>query len=179
MKLKKGTPRRWNKSRGNTLIPILLVVVLAPLLTFGTYKFFIQPKMDKILEGGGHGGDHAAHGSNGGHGDHDDGKGHGTMHHKTVGPLTTNLAGEHRTRFINVTYQIEGSHKKFEEMIDHAEAKIKGATIGYLSSLTLAEINNNPRMMQLITSELKDKLNAVRGVDGVVESLDFTEFSIQ
>jgi flagellar basal body-associated protein FliL len=178
MKLKKGTPSRWNKSRGNTLIPILLVVVLAPLLTFGTYKFLIQPKMDKILEGGGHGGDHAAHGSNDEHGDHDADKGH-KMHHKTVGPLTTNLAGEHRTRFINVTYQIEGGHKKFEEMINHAEAKIKGATISYLSSLSLAEINNNPRMMQLISSELKDKLNAVHGVDGVVENLDFTEFSIQ
>ena len=101
------------------------------------------------------------------------------MHHKTIGPLTTNLAGEHRTRFINVTYQIEGTDKKFEEKIDHAEAKIKGATISYLSSLTLAAINNKPRMMALIQRELKDKLNAVHGVENVIESLDFTEFSIQ
>ena len=180
MKLKKGISNRWDKSRGNTLIPILLVVILAPLLTFGTYFFFIQPKMDKILEGGGHGGDHAAHGSSDGHGDHgaDKDKGH-AMHPKTIGPLTTNLAGEHRTRFINVTYQIEGSHKKFEEKINHAEAKIKSATISYLSSLTLAAINNNPRMMTLIQRELKDKLNAVHGVENVIENLDFTEFSIQ
>jgi len=179
MKLKKGISNRWDKSRGNTLIPILLVVILAPLLTFGTYFFFIQPKMDKILEGGGHGGDHAAHSSSDKHDDHGDGKSQGTMHHKTIGPLTTNLAGEHRTRFINVTYQIEGTDKKFEDKINHAEAKIKGATISYLSSLTLAAINNNPRMMALIQRELKDKLNAVHGLENVIENLDFTEFSIQ
>jgi len=172
MKSKKGTSVRQDKSCGNTLIPIILVVLLAPLLTLTVYHFFVSPKIEALLEGGGHGGAHAEHG------DHDDGKGH-DMHHKTFGPLTTNLAGEHRTRFINVTYQIEGGDKKFEDKIDHVEAKIKSATISYLSSLTLAAINNNPRMMELAAKELKDRLNAVHGVDGIVENLDFTEFSIQ
>ena len=179
MKLKKGTSNRWDKSRGNIWLPVILVLVLAPVLTIVAYKLIVGPKVNEALEGVGHGGDHAAHGSSDKHGDHGDGKSHGTMHHKTIGPLTTNLAGEHRTRFINVTYQIEGTDKKFEEKIDHAEAKIKGATISYLSSLTLAAINNNPRMMALIQRELKDKLNAVHGVENVIESLDFTEFSIQ
>jgi flagellar basal body-associated protein FliL len=178
MKLKKGTSNRWDKSRGNILVPAIVVLVLGPLLVFIAYKFIVDPKVNAALEGGGHGGDHAAHGSSDDHADHGDGKGH-DMHHKTIGPLTTNLAGEHRTRFINVTYQIEGADKKFEEKIDHAEAKIKSATISYLSSLTLAAINNNPRMMALIQRELKDKLNAVHGVENVIENLDFTEFSIQ
>jgi flagellar basal body-associated protein FliL len=181
MKLKKGTSSRWDKSRGNIWLPVILVLVLAPLLTIVAYKFIVGPKVNEALEGGGHGGDHAAHGSSddhGDHGDHGDGKGH-DMHHKTIGPLTTNLAGEHRTRFINVTYQIEGGDKKFEDKINHAEAKIKSATISYLSSLTLAAINNNPRMMALIQRELKDKLNAVHGLENVIENLDFTEFSIQ
>jgi flagellar basal body-associated protein FliL len=178
MKLKKGTSNRWDKSRGNILVPAIVVLVLGPLLVFIAYKFIVDPKVNAALEGGGHGGDHAAHGSSDDHADHGDGKGH-DMHHKTIGPLTTNLAGEHRTRFINVTYQIEGADNKFEEKIDHAEAKIKSATISYLSSLTLAAINNNPRMMALIQRELKDKLNAVHGVENVIENLDFTEFSIQ
>jgi flagellar basal body-associated protein FliL len=178
MKLKKGTSDRWDKSRGNIWLPVILVLVLAPVLTIVAYKFIVDPKVNAALEGGGHGGDHAAHGSSDDHADHGDGKGH-DMHHKTIGPLTTNLAGEHRTRFINVTYQIEGGDKKFEDKINHAEAKIKSATISYLSSLTLAAINNNPRMMALIQRELKDKLNAVHGLENVIENLDFTEFSIQ
>ncbi len=175
MKLKKGTSNRWDKSRGNIWLPVILVLVLAPVLTIVAYKFIVGPKVNAALEGGGH----AAHGSSDKHDDHGDGKSHGKVHHKTIGPLTTNLAGEHRTRFINVTYQIEGTDKKFEEKINHAEAKIKSATISYLSSLTLAAINNNPRMMALIQRELKDKLNAVHGLENVIENLDFTEFSIQ
>ena len=175
MKLKKGTSNRWDKSRGNIWVPVIVVLLLAPVLTILTHKFIVSPK---VVDGGDHGGGHAEHGSSDKHDDHGGGKGH-DMHHKTIGPLTTNLAGEHRTRFINVTYQIEGSDKKFEDKINHAEAKIKSATISYLSSLTLAAINNNPRMMSLIQRELKDKLNAVHGLENVIENLDFTEFSIQ
>mgnify|MGYP002879624857 CR=1 FL=1 len=104
------------------------------------------------------------------------------MHHKMFKGIVANLAGEHRTRFIKVSYEIAGSHKKFEESIDHSKSKITNATMEYLSGLSLANINNNPRMQELARKELKDKLNRVikHGAEDVeIEELNFTEFTIQ
>ena len=78
-----------------------------------------------------------------------------------------------------MSYEIGGSDKKFEEAIDHSKAKIRAATMEYLSGLTLAQINDNPRMMELAGKQLKKKLNGVHGINGVIEELSFTEFSIQ
>ena len=179
MPLMKNNPSKDFKSRGNVWMPILVSVTVPPVIIVLLFQFVFWPKMDKKMDGGGHGGGHGeAHAS---HGDdyHGHGDGHGASFHKSFDGLVTNLAGEHRTRFIKVSYEIGGSDKKFEEAIDHSKAKIRAATMEYLSGLTLAQINDNPRMMELAGKQLKKKLNGVHGINGVIEELSFTEFSIQ
>ena len=182
MPLMKNNPSKDSKSRGNALIPILVSVTVPPVIIILMFQFVFWPKMDKKLDGGGHEGSHGdAHSSLGddhGHGD-GHGGGHGVSFHKSFDGIVTNLAGEHRTRFITVSYEIGGSDKKFEGAIDHSKAKIRAATMEYLSGLTLAQINDNPRMMELAGKQLKKKLNGVHGINGVIEELSFTEFSIQ
>ena len=175
-----SNPKRNCRTAGNTLVPIIVSVVAPALITFLLIQFIFIPKMEKMSSGEGHG-DHAAHGdAHGGHGDgHDDSHGGGHMYHKSVDGVVTNLAGVHRTRFIKVSYEIGGSDKKFEAAIDHSKAKIRAATMEYLSGLTMAQIHDNPRMMNLAGKELLKKLNQVHGVNGVIEELSFTEFSIQ
>ena len=182
MSVMKNNPSKDFKSRGNALIPIVFAATVPVLLTYLLFQFLFWPKLEKKLDGGGHEGGHveahSSHGDDHGHGD-GHGGGHGVSFHKSFDGIVTNLAGEHRTRFIKVSYEIGGSDKKFEEAIDHSKAKIRAATMEYLSGLTLAQINDNPRMMELAGKQLKKKLNGVHGINGVIEELSFTEFSIQ
>lgn len=171
-----------SKCRGNTWIPIIVVVVLTPLLTILMWQFYLKPQMDKQLGISGHGGGHETHADHGEHGGGDHGGGdHGDGHHghKKIMGVVANLAGEHRTRFIKVSYELEGSHKDFEDKIGSSESKIRHSTSSYLSGLTLAQINNNPKMQDLASKELKEELNKIPGIDGMVEGLYFLEFNIQ
>ena len=180
----KSLPNYSLRTRGNALIPMIVAIVAPALVIFLMMQFVFMPQMEETMKTGGHGGGHgdahSGHGDDhaGGHGD-DHGDDHGAKYHKSFDGIVTNLAGEHRTRFIKVSYEIGGSDKQFEPEIDHSKAKIRSATMEYLSGLTLAQINDNPRMMELAGKELKKKLNQVHGINGVIEELSFTEFSIQ
>lgn len=181
MKSLKGILSLRKNSRGNALIPIIVIIVAAPLLTYIMFEFVMMPRMKGMLADtthGGHGTEHGDHGKDdhgkggGGHG------GHGATP-KTFERVTANLAGEHRTRFIIVDFDLFGSNPNFETIIDENKSKIKHTTISYLSSLTLKEINNNPKMHEKASNELKLQLNKQPGIDGVIDDLFFTAFNIQ
>ena len=98
---------------------------------------------------------------------------------KTFEHIVTNLNGKYRTRFINVSFQVAGSVPDFEQILDVNTARVREATIQYFSNLTLNEFNNNPRIMYKTKDELREVLNQLEGVGGVIEKLTFTEFNIQ
>jgi len=185
MKSKKGILGLRKSSRGNSLIPIIVVLVATPLLTVLMFQFYMMPKMSKMLGDGGHGEHGSAHGHGEeahGEGDHGGGGGHGGHGaglSKRFERIVANLAGEHRTRFILVSYDLSGSNPAFENVIDSNKSKIKHDTISYLSSLSLKEINNNTKMQDKAGRELKTALNNLPGIDGIIDDLFFVEFNIQ
>lgn len=93
--------------------------------------------------------------------------------------IVTNLAGEFRTRFINVSFQVTGSHPEFGQIINANSSRIREATIRYFSGMSLKEINNNPRILSKAKGELLLALNKLEGVAGAIEKLRFTAFNIQ
>jgi flagellar basal body-associated protein FliL len=182
MKSLKGILSLRKNSKGNALIPIIVVIVATPLLTYVMFEFVMMPRMKKMLAEPSHG-EHAA----GAHaeGDHGEKKGgghggHGAKTPKTFERITANLAGEHRTRFIIVDFSLYGSHDHFETIIDENKAKIQHAAISYLSSVSLKEINDNRQAMHdKMSKELKRQLNQQPGIDGAIDELYFTAFNIQ
>ena len=186
MKSQKGILGLRKNSRGNSLIPIIVVVVATPLLTVLMFQFYMMPKMEKMFADDSHGEHGGAHGhGEGGHGEdaHGEGGGHGGGHGGSLGKrferIVANLAGEHRTRFILVSYDLSGSNPHFENVVDANKSKIRHETISYLSSLSLKEINNNPKMQDKAGRELKTALNNLPGIDGIIDDLFFVEFNIQ
>jgi flagellar basal body-associated protein FliL len=179
MNLHTGKQATFKLSRGNSWIPIIVAIVAAPAITLLMFQFIMMPKVKQVMQEGAHG---DAHGHGDSHGGGDHGGGHGGGHgspSKTFEHIVTNLAGEHRTRFINVSFEVTGSNPHFENVIDANQSAITEATITYFSGLTLAEINNNPRIMYKAKEELRTALNKLEGVAGVVEKLTFTAFNIQ
>ena len=178
-----GIPATQKLSRGNSLIPIIVAIVASPIITLVMFQFVMMPKVTKLLtdDGHGHGDGHGdAHGDAHGGGGHGGGHGgHGAAPAKTFEQIVTNLAGEHRTRFINVSFEVTGSNPHFENVIDSNNSAIREATITYFSGLSLKEINNNPRIMYQAKEELRDALNKLEGVAGMIDKLTFTSFNIQ
>lgn len=93
--------------------------------------------------------------------------------------VVANLAGKHRTRLLLVSFDLHGEGLEFKYLIKDHYTKIQQATIQYLSTIELKQINENPRIISEIRKVLLKKLNALPEIAGKIKKLDFTEFNIQ
>lgn len=180
------SPAGKANSGGNPLIPILLVIILLPVLTFLMMEYFIIPRLKTVLsqelgnsasrEGAteaGPGGGGAGHGSNGGHG----AEGREGADTYKLENVVANLSGSLKSRYVKVSFTLEGHHPAFHEIVQHNEAKLVDTTLGILSTLTLSDLEE-PGVKNVLRSDLPNAFeSALNGK--VIEQLYFSEFVVQ
>ncbi|MGF1483018.1 MAG: flagellar basal body-associated protein FliL [Opitutales bacterium] len=159
---------------GSPIIPLAVVSILMPLLTFALFEFVLMPRAaDKLglsAEGKGHGDSHAE-----GHGDEEDY--HGPVHTAEFNGIVSNIRGTVGSRYIKVSFTIEGRDEKFSEIVEKNHPRIQDATISILQELTLTELDQ-PGIKNVVRSDLLNEYASV--LKGrVIEKLYFTEFVIQ
>ncbi len=175
----------------NPLIPVILTVVLAPVLSFAVGKFVLLPSLTKELAAVPAAGEHAAEGGDahaeeapaaeGGHG----GGGHGKKGEAAVGAPNTyefenivvNLAGTMGTRYLKVTFMVTGKDKGIRAAFESNKPKMIDVTINVLSSLSLADLEE-AGAKNIIREKLIAAYNGAIE-KRIVEQLYFADFVVQ
>ncbi|RME71211.1 MAG: flagellar basal body protein FliL [Verrucomicrobia bacterium] len=166
-------------------LPVLVVLVLVPALSYAMAEFVLFPKLEAKLAalgvseqgaaapaaGGGHGASHGG-GHGGGHGEEME-----PTHSYEFTNVVANLAGSMRSRFIKVSFTAYSSDPELEHKVEANKAKLLDAAIGVLSTLTLSDLEN-PGVKNKVRSDLVFAFEAVMR-ERLIEEIYFSEFVIQ
>ncbi len=190
----------------NPWIPVAVVALLCPLLSFAVIQFLILPKMEKTLEevatrievAQAGSGEESAHGAphkaekpahakeakkeekGGGHGEKkkegEGGGGSSGTSHEFKG-IIANISGALQSRYIKVSFTVSGDDPALAEEVVANQAKMVDATLGILSALTLNDLEQ-PGIKNIVRSDLLGAYEAILHTR-LVKELYFSEFVIQ
>lgn len=169
-------------------IPLVLVLLFIPIITLVIVQFVLIPQLKNSLAhpDEAHGGDEAAYveeepaetggGHGGGHGGGDAGPS-SPANVVVFEDIIANVAGTMGTRFLKVSFQIEGESRQLSSLARTREAQVRDAIISTLSSRTIQEIEvvggRNALRIALISA-----INEALG-NSLVDELYFLDFIIQ
>lgn len=167
------------------LVPVLAVVVLAPVLSFAVGQYVLIPQLKKQVAAlpAGEAAAEAApaaesssHGS-GGHGKKGEAVSAGVPTSYEMENVVVNLAGTMGTRYLKVTFQVNGTDKTLRASFDQNKPKLVDITLNVLSSLSLADLEE-AGAKNIIREKLIIAYNQALGRKAV-EQLYFTDFVVQ
>lgn len=177
-------------SKLSALMPVILVVVLAPVVSWAVAQFVILPQFEKklnavVAEGGGTG-EHAtlepvAHGGGesggeaGGHGKK--GEAAGPSNSYEFPNIVVNLAGTMGTRYLKTTFLVTGKDPNLREYFSREKAKMVDVTLNVLSSLSLADLEE-AGAKNIIREKLVNAYNQAFG-KRIAEQIYFSDFVVQ
>ncbi len=182
---------------GNPWIPVIVVAVLCPLLSFAVIQFLVLPKMEQSLSGlvskldADQGDAGASH-----YGDARTQetpvkeKKESSKEHKKEGEEGTeaqrqyefkgviaNISGALQSRYIRVSFTVEGDDPDLASIVADNKAKLVDATLGILSSLTLNDLEQ-PGIKNILKSDLLGSYESVLH-SKIIKELYFSEFVVQ
>ena len=172
------------ESKGpNPLIPVIAIVVLLPVINFLMTQYMLIPSMQSALAQtieesgvtaeGGEGEDAAAAAPEPAA---DGAEVVGTSTYEFDG-IIANLAGAMRSRYVKVSFMVEGSDPEFAATIEKFRPKLVDATIGVLSALSIQDIED-AGIKNVLRNDLMGAFeNVLR--KRIVEGLYFSEFVVQ
>jgi flagellar basal body-associated protein FliL len=172
---------------GGGWLPVIVVLVAVPVLSFVMAEFVLFPRLEKRLAAGGLAPaaeeNHAAKPAAGEHGK-SQGEGHGAEGAEG-GPaqsyefkdIVSNLAGAMKSRYIKVTFTAYGSDPKFAEIVEGNRTKLLDTTLSVLGSLNLAETEDAGIKNKVRTSLVQAYHTLLQA--RVIEEVYFSEFVIQ
>ncbi|MFM8334080.1 MAG: flagellar basal body-associated FliL family protein [Opitutaceae bacterium] len=188
-------PAEKNSASGKPavgLLPMLIAIVLAPVLSWGVGKFLLVPQIETQVkaqfaasleqagkvEQGDPDSAAAAHSPKKGS---SSGGGHGGKSAAPSRPkfedLTVNIAGTQGTRYLKVSFNVEGKNAAANDKIDKRYQELVDASITILSSLTMPELDN-PGSKAVVRGRLIAAFNDLLKAP-LVEQVFFSDFVVQ
>jgi flagellar FliL protein len=173
-------------SGGGGWLPVIVVLIAVPLLSFAMAEFVLFPRLEKRLAANGvvpPAGEEkpaakpaaSGHGHGKAEGEHG-GEGSAAQSYEFK-DIVSNLAGEMKSRYIKVAFTAYGSDPKFTETIEANKAKLLDTTLGVLGSLNLAEMEDSS-IKNKVRSSLVQAYHTVLHAR-IIEEVYFSEFVIQ
>jgi len=174
------------------LIPILAVVVLAPVGSWAVAQFVIIPQLRKELtsavapkeggdahveaapEAGGHGKEEKKEA--GGHGKKGEGAG-SPGNSYSFENVVVNLSGTMGTRYLKSTFMVSGKDATLRSQFEANKPKLLDVTLNVLSALTLTDLEE-PGSKNIIREKLTAAFNQALGKK-VAEQVYFSDFVVQ
>lgn len=166
--------------KSSILIPIVTILAV-PLVMVLMWEFYMMPSLKKLAKQGGapteetHEEQVEAPAAEGKEASAKGEHGEGLTYE--IKDIVANLSGAMRSRYIKVSFTIEGKSKAFPETMKVNEAKIRDATLAVLSDLTIQDLEE-PGVKNIVRNNIIDSINqALRGSE--VQQLYFSEFVVQ
>ena len=157
--------------KGSGFLPLLLVVILVPALSYAMTEFFIIPRMKTALASAGHEDAPVQKGAL------SDTRKNAASHPVEFKDIVSNIAGSMKSRYIKVSFTAYSADPEIGKRVELDRAKLLDATLGILSSLTLAELEE-AGVKNRIRTELLLSFESVLHAR-LFEELYFSEFVVQ
>lgn len=167
--------------KSSILIPIFTILAV-PLVMVLMWEFYMMPSLKKLAKQGGAATEETAmeqvESASSGESEEKGAKGeHAEGITYEIKDIVANLSGAMRSRYIKVSFTLEGKSKTFPETMKSNEAKIRDATLAVLSDLTIQDLEE-PGVKNIVRNNIIDSINqALRGSE--VQQLYFSEFVVQ
>lgn len=170
------------------LIPIIAVVILLPVLSFVMTEYVLIPRMKSSFgealqpheEKAEHAAGIEAHGDDG-HGkkgkDHGDGYGDGHGAGYEFKDIVANLSGSLKSRYIKVSFTVEGHGDDFNYRMEANRARLIDAALSVLTSLSITDLEE-PGVKNIVRNDLINQFHTVLQ-DRIIDGLYFSEFVVQ
>jgi len=172
------------------LMPLIVVIVLAPTLSWAVGQFVLLPQLKKQLAvasevGHAEGGEETAHAApekkgeggkeEGGHGKKGESSGPSTNYE--FENIVVNLAGTMGTRYLKTSFMVSGKEASLRSQFENNRAKLVDVTLNVLSSLSLSDLEE-AGAKNLIREKLIAAYNQALGKK-VVDQVYFSDFVVQ
>jgi flagellar FliL protein len=172
---------------GSSWLPVAVVLVLVPAISFALAEFVLFPRFESRLEarlagagaatGGAAAPAHATAPAAGAHGAKNGApKGEPTFASE-FNNIVSNLAGSMKSRYIKVSFTAYSAEPEFEKIVAANRAKMLDATLGVLATLTLADLED-PTVKNKVRGQLVQAFETLLH-ERIVEEIYFSEFVIQ
>jgi flagellar FliL protein len=159
------------------MIPVIMTIIAIPLIMVLMWEFYMMPSLRKLaLEQSGAVPevveDPAAEEKPAAEGEAAAGES-GTYEFKDI---VANLSGAQRSRYIKVSFMLEGRAAGFQEMMKSNEPKIRDAVLAVLSELTIQDLDE-PGVKNILRNNIINSIGSTLR-NNAVEQLYFTDFVI-
>ena len=170
-----------------SLMPVILVVVLAPVVSWAVAQFVILPQFEKKLSKivatapaaeAGAAAEPAAAATEGGGESHEGKKGAaGAANSYEFANVIVNLSGTMGTRYLKTTFKVIGKDNTLRATFESNKDKLLDVTLNVLSSLSLADLEE-VGAKNIIREKLINSYNQALGKK-TAEQVYFTDFVVQ
>jgi flagellar protein FliL len=174
-----------------SFIPAIVTILAVPLIMVLTWEVYMMPGLRKLAkeqgavaevpaEGAPVAEEAASHESAAPASSEDKkakGKEDETVSTYEVKDVVANLSGAMRSRYIKVSFTLEGKGLSFVETIKSNDPKVRDATLAVLSDLTIQDLEE-PGVKNIIRNNILTSINSALK-SAVVEQLYFSEFVVQ
>ena len=166
-------------------LPVLVVIIILPILSFVMTDMVMLPRVKRALADVVHVQQENAQPAGGGplpadrkemKGDKKEGDKGGDTSVKFEN-VVANLAGAMKTRFVKVSFTVEGEDPDFKETVTANKAKLIDSALGILGGMTVADLDE-PGVKNVVRSDLVDAFNQILPKP-IIKGLYFSEFVIQ
>jgi len=158
---------------GGNLLPALIAIILAPLLTAGAMFFIIkmnkpaEPVQNQIIEGG----------------QPLDMEPSGDEKFYEINQLITNLGGPIKSRYINLEIRLEGLAGDFEKVLEMNEHRIRDKALSIMGNYTFEDAQLDG-FQERVRVDLKKAFSLVLrkyrdGESDLIRQIYFTQFVVQ
>ncbi len=157
------------KKSGNSMMPIIAVIILVPALVYGVMDFVILPKLKAAAGTAKHADDRGA-------------KTAKTVsalgeHNADFGALVVNLSGSGSSRYLRTNFKVASADASIGNIMKENESPLRDAAITILSSQPASALDN-PSGREAVRKQLIAKFNSLLGAE-VIDQIYFSEFVIQ
>ncbi|ATC63666.1 flagellar basal body protein FliL [Nibricoccus aquaticus] len=169
------------------LLPVIAVIVLAPVLSFAIGQFVLIPQLKKQIATmpataeGDHAAEAEAHAEpakeSGGHGKKGEAAPSGPGNEYLMENIVVNLAGTMGTRYLKTSFLIKGTDKNLRATFEAKKPEIVDISLNVLSSLSLADLEE-AGAKNIIREKLILAYNQAIG-RRVAEQIYFADFVVQ
>lgn len=170
-----------------SLMPVILVVVLAPVVSWAVAQFVILPQFEKKLSKivatapaaeAGAAAEPAAAATEGGGESHEGKKGAaGAANSYEFANVVVNLSGTMGTRYLKTTFKVVGKDNTLRATFESNKDKLLDVTLNVLSSLSLADLEE-VGAKNIIREKLINSYNQALGKK-TADQVYFTDFVVQ
>ena len=170
------------------LLPLIVVIVLAPTLSWSVGQFVLLPQLKKQLavaseaghaEGGGESAPASSEkkGEGGKEAKGKKGESSGPSTNYEFENIVVNLAGTMGTRYLKTSFMVSGNEASLRSQFENNRAKLVDVTLNVLSSLSLSDLEE-AGAKNLIREKLIVAYNQALGKK-VVDQVYFSDFVVQ